>query len=83
MNVKGWSVGIIGIRGINLSSQIANLVMMVVSMTLGITFFTTNQVLLQSFGGSMFWRSMMGTATLSCNQDGIPGSSSKLRNSTQ
>ncbi|GFU32387.1 hypothetical protein TNCV_2009261 [Trichonephila clavipes] len=61
LNSNDISVGIIGIRGSRTSSPLNFPVKIVASITLFIIFLTESLVPLQSRGGFMFRRSMMGT----------------------
>ncbi|GFV09943.1 hypothetical protein TNCV_4884771 [Trichonephila clavipes] len=61
LNSNGISVGIIRIRGNRTSSPLNFPVKIVASITLFIIFLTESLVPLQSRGGFMFRRSMMGT----------------------
>ena len=65
LKLKGRSLGIMGILGMNTSSPADSPVSIVASITCGIRFFTTNLVPLQSFGGSRFLSSIIGAPILS------------------
>lgn len=82
LNSNDISVGSIGIRGNSISYLLNFRFNIVASMTLFIIFITENVTSLQSRGGLMFRRRVVGTPIFNVQIcDGIPDKSSEIKNS--
>ena len=82
LNSKARSLDLIGMRGMNTSSPLAQPVIIVATIRWGSRRFTKSRVPLQRLGASRFLSNIIGAPTFNTSLcGGVPGGSSECRNS--